>query len=309
MRRLTLENAVRTGALSFGALLVATAAAATPISYGVRTDTSYLTGDGASSTINPHDDKRAVGGTSSGSASTFSGSDNREFNITSSVNLGSGTLKVTNSGSGGASHPASASVTSGIAEFIDTFTVFGDFTSPVLVPFSATFDGSWTKSNVTFAGLFGQVWFGSSASLEDWSNPSGNPGGDLWAQPSLYKDFGSDGDGDVAFTLSGNIELTGVDPSFVAWLRMEAAVFSEDPDASWVGDFGSTGKLTFDFDGLDVASASGAFPGTRAINSVPEPGTTLLMGACLAGLAARARRGTRGLRVTTAFARRPSPAP
>lgn len=295
MREQATRKAASAAAVCLSALLVGTSAGATPINFGVRTDTSYLTGDGASGTLNPHDDNRLVGGTSSSSSSSFSGVDNRVFNMTSSVSLGSGTLQVTNVGSGGASHPASASATSSIAEFLDTFTVFGNFTSPVLVPFTATFEGSWATSNVDFAGLFGQVWFGTSATVEDWSSPSGNPGQDLYDTPALYKNRGTDGDGPVSITFSGNLALSGLNPSFVAWLRMEAAVFSTDPTATWNGDFDSTGELTFDFTGLDVASASGTFPGTRsaALDPVPEPGTMLLIGSGLAGLAARHRRNRR----------------
>lgn len=273
--------------------LVGTTVGATPITYAVRADTSYLTADpSGTSTVNPHNDQRLLGASSAYSSSSFTGIDNRNFNLTSSVNLGQGALRVTNVGSGGASTPASASVTSSIAEYLDTFTILGNFTTPILVPFTATFDGNWTQTDTDFVGLFGQVWFGTSATLEDWSSPAGNPGETLYDQPALFKDFASDFEGDVGLTISGNLSLSGFNPSYIAWLRMEAAVFSTNPAATWNGNFASTGKLEFDFTGLTVTSASGAFPGTTT--SVPEPGTIALaaLGLCALALGRRRREGS-----------------
>ncbi len=269
--------------------LMGATAGATPITYAVRADTSYLTADpSGTSTVNPHNDQRLVGASSASSSSSFTGIDNRNFNLTSSVNLGQGALRVTNVGSGGASTPVSGSVTSSIAEYLDTFTILGNFTTPVLVPFTATFDGNWTQTNTDFVGLFGQVWFGTSATVEDWSNPTDNPGQTLYDQPALFKSFASDFEGDVALTISGNLSLSGLNPSYVAWLRMEAAVFSTNPAASWTGDFANTGELEFDFTGLTVTSASGVFPGTTA--AVPEPGTIGLAALGLCALALGRRR-------------------
>ena len=273
----------------FSLLGTAAQAAPTPITYAVRADTSYLTADPTgTTTVNPHNDQRLVGASSASSSSSFTGSDNRSFNLTSSVNLGQGALRVTNVGSGGASTPASASVTSSIAEYLDTITILGNFTSPILVPFTATFDGTWTQTNTAFVGLFGQVWFGTSATVEDWSSPSDNPGQTLYDQDALFKDFANDFDGEVALTISGNLSLSGLNPSFVAWLRMEAAVFSTDAAAIWNGNFANTGKLEFDFTGLNVNSASGVFPGTTA--AVPEPGTVGLVALAVVALATGRRR-------------------
>jgi hypothetical protein len=272
--------------------LMCATAGATPITYAVRADTSYLTANSTGTgVVNPHNDQRLVGASSASSSSSFTGIDNRIFNLTSSVNLGQGALKVTNNGTGGASTPVSGSVTSSIAEYLDTFTILGNFSSPILVPFTATFDGDWTQTNTDFVGLFGQVWFGTSATVEDWSNPSNNPGQDLYDKDALFKSFASDFDGEVALTISGNLELSGLNPSFVAWLRMEAAVFSTNSQATWTGDFANTGTLEFDFTGFTVTSASGVFPGTS--RAVPEPGTIGLaaLGLCALALGRRRRAG------------------
>lgn len=284
------DTALRRVAAATAAILVslASTAGAVPITYAVRADTSYLTADPTgTSTVNPHSDQRLTGASSASSVSSFAGIDNRSFTLSSSVNLGQGALRVTNTGSGGASTPVSASVTSAIAEYLDTFTILGNFSSPVLVPFTATFDGNWTQTNTDFVGLFGQVWFGTSATVEDWSNPSNNPGDALYNQTALFRSFENDTDGPVALTISGDLSLSGVNPSFVAWLRMEAAVFSTNPAASWTGNFENTGRLEFDFAGLNVTSASGVFPGT----AVPEPGTIGLaaLGLCALVLGRRRR--------------------
>lgn len=197
--------------------LMGTTAGATPITYAVRADTSYLTANpSGTGTVNPHNDQRLVGASLASSSSSFTGVDNRNFNLTSSVNLGQGALRVTNVGSGGASTGASASVTSSIAEYLDTFTILGNFATPVLIPFTATFDGNWTQTDTGFVGLFGQVWFGTSATVEDWSSPPDNPGQTLYDQDALFKDFESDFEGPVALTISGNISLSGLNPSHIA---------------------------------------------------------------------------------------------
>jgi hypothetical protein len=305
-----ISTIVRRGVLLVLPVIASAATAhAGPITYMTGSSTQIVTG-GSGGLITQSQSQGGVfgGATSSSASDTFTDpTTGRQFNVSGAAQLAGGTLQVMNSGTGGPGGVASNSVTDASAMLLDTFTVNGNFTSTITIPFSAQFDGIWNVPSTPLdpsqvQQFIGALWIGDVSTPFTQSDWFPTPGPFFSSAPAIFKDVqiqnlpqSTTGPQNVSLTISGLIPLSGLNPTFHAWLFMEAFFNSSNPNGVWTGDFTNTGSLSFNFAGLNVTSASGSFPGTSpaAPAPVPEPATLMLLGSGLAGLGAAARRRRR----------------
>lgn len=244
-----------------------------------------------------------IGGTTASISDTFAdGSTGRNFAVSASSSLASGSILVRNTGTGGPGPSTSTSVLDAFGWYMDTLTFTGNF-SNYMLPFQATLDGIWSAPSTPVSTqdqqFIGAIRFddASNNSLQDgdfavpniyFSRP-----GELYSDIEFLPLAQSTNPTPVSIDLSGVLTLNGVNPSVHAWFFMQTAFNSINPNAVWDGNFENTGTLRFDFTGLDVISASGVYPGTPPSAQVPEPGTLLLLAGGLAGVALFRRRAGR----------------
>lgn len=265
----------------------------TPFDYAVRARSDLATGGAGVSTVD-----RTYFDSATSAAASDSFADNstgRDFTLDGSASLSTGELRIQNRGSGGPGANQSNTATFLFAEYLDTFRFAGDYTTtPLVLPFTATFDGSWTAANIASGSsdptvqIFTWLWFADetkSFTQSEWLDTSGLffGGGELEKRVDAVSVISDGAERPVHVEYAGELELHGIDPLLRAWMGLEVDVNNASANGSWDGDFAHTATLSFDFTGLDVRSASGRFPGTQ---SVPEPATAslLLLAAGLASL-------------------------
>ena len=298
------------GHLRVWAILAALAGAAQadPVQFGVWVDTSYSTGP---VDTNGPSQRGEVHAFANGSAflrrdlffsdsgaglAVGRDSDGRAQGSASEI-------KLYVDGTGGPAGTSGNSVIGARALFIDTLTFSGNFGAGVSIPFSAVLDGTWSATNVlgittapsgfSIAGVSIFVLPGNlpvdSASFGNLASVATLFGD--WVPVSLYNNFDnviSPGLGPVAASVTDSFPIPVFDPvvRFV-WFG-QVIVGNNDPNNAYTGDFFNTGTLSFDFTGINVSSASGAFSNTPS--TVPEPATHALLGvAVVIGAAVRRR--------------------
>lgn len=237
------------------------------------------------------------------SGSFVDNSTGRNFSLNGQADLSSGALRVQNQGTGGPGGNQTGTATFLFSEYLDTLRFSGDYTNtPLLLPFTATYDGTWTGNLLAFGSnppgvqIFTWLWFADASKAftqDDWLNTGGlfSSGGELEKHVNNVSVVNDGTPHPVHIQYSGTLSLNGVNPILRAWQGLEADVYNESANGSWNGDFAHTATLTFDFTGLNVTSASGVFPGT-GMQPIPEPAALTLFGLALAGLACARKRAS-----------------
>ncbi len=177
----------------------------------------------------------------------------------------------------------------GNSSFGDSLTFLGNFTGQQAT-FNISVDGTWSGATFFNPSEFqflvlpaGTINANAGNTLNLFNNPS--------IAATVNDTYSLTPTTTSPLTFSVNVGLNGVNPTieFAANLNITTATF---PGQSFSGDYSNTATITLAApNGVTVESASGVFPGTVPLSSVPEPGSLSLSlaGLASAGLVALAR--------------------
>lgn len=148
--------------------IVASTAVADPFDYMSGSVTGISTGGSGSFIDQSQSQGLFDDGLSTSATDSFvDAATGRDFSVFASSDLATGTLRLRNKGTGGPGGIAANSATDAYAMFLDTFTVHGSFSTPVVIPFSAHFEGTWNSSSTALSSQVQQ--FIGALSLSDLS--------------------------------------------------------------------------------------------------------------------------------------------